>query len=148
MKALERWSLHGSALAMGLSGLSYGYLKYFGQRQGPFGPEQSPLQGWAQHAHVLLGPWLVFSLGMVVKAHVAPRLKAGRARRTGFAVALVLAPLVLSGYTVEVAVEPAWRVGCAWVHGCVALLFLAGYAVHLLRPAGGRRPLARCEDLD
>jgi len=148
LNRLERWGLHLSALAMALSGLSYGWLKYFGQRPGEFGPEASPWQALAQHAHVLLGPCLVFSLGLVVKAHVAPRLASGRARRTGFWLALLLAPLVLSGYTLQVVVEPRWRVGFAWVHGPIALLFLASYAVHLLRSVTRKKGAQGARSLD
>jgi hypothetical protein len=47
--------------------------------------------------------------------------------------ALVLAPMILSGYGVQVVAAPGWRVGLAWVHGVFSLLFLAGYGVHLAR---------------
>jgi hypothetical protein len=144
VSAWERWCLHLSALAMALSGLGYGWLKYFGQRAGEFGPEPHPLQGLAQHAHVLLGPLLVFSLGLAVKAHVGPRLRAGRGRGSGFAVALMLAPMVLSGYVVQIAVDPRWHLALAWVHGTFALLFVTGYLVHLLRPESRRKGMASC----
>jgi hypothetical protein len=148
MTLLERWSLHLSALAMALSGLAYGWLKYFGQRMGEFGLEAHPLQGLAEHAHVLLGPLLVFSLGLAVRAHVTPMLRKPRkgGARTGLALTLVLGPMVLSGYAVQVAVDPRWRLALAWVHGPLALLFLLGYGLHLFLPGKRRRGLAGCAE--
>jgi hypothetical protein len=135
MTAGERWSLHLSASAMGGTGLLYGWLKYFHQRAGDFGPEPYPLQGLVQHAHVLGGPFLVFALGMMVRGHVLPALRAGttRGRGLGLLLAAVLAPMILAGYGMQACVDPVWRAGLAWVHGPAALMFLVGYAIHVMR---------------
>ena len=84
---------------------------------------------------MLASPFLLFTLGVLVRGHVQPMLRRGAAvgRATGLFTVLVLAPMVLSGYGLQVAVSPAWRNGLAWVHGIASLLFLAGYAVHLGR---------------
>lgn len=134
MNPLERWSLHLSAAGMALTGLLYGWLKYFHQRAGEFGPEPYRLQGWSQHAHVFLGPVLVFTLGVMVRGHVVPSLRSGtrRGRRSGLGVAAVLAPMVMAGYGMQICVDPAWRTALAWVHGPSSLLFLAAYGFHLL----------------
>lgn len=136
MTRLERWSLHLAALFTGATGLIYGWLRYYGQHEGEFGPEAHPLQGLLQHMHVLAAPLLVFALGMLVRGHVMPMWRSGRpaGRASGFLLAFILAPMVLSGYAVQVAVAPAWRLAFAWVHGASSLLFLAGYGVHLLAP--------------
>lgn len=143
MSRLERFSLHAAALAVALTGLLYGWLKYFHQRAGDFGPEPYPLQGLAQHAHVLAGPFLVFGFGMMVRGHVVPALRSGtaRGRATGIGLAALLAPLVVSGYGVQVCVDPAWRTALAWVHGPAALAFLAAYAGHAARSAFARTGL-------
>ena len=135
MSALERWSLHLSALLTGLSGLIYGWLRYYGQRLGEFGLEPHPLQGLYQHLHVLGAPLLVFTLGMVVRGHVLPRYRSGRTsgRATGLLVAMGLAPMILAGYGIQVVTEPSARLGMAWVHGVSSLLFLAAYGGHVAR---------------
>lgn len=135
MKGLERLSLHLSALLTGASGLLYGWLRYFGQRVGEFGPEPHPLQGLLQHLHVLAAPLLVFALGMVVRGHVLPRLRGAQpgGRATGLFLALVMTPMALSGYGIQVVTEPATRGVLAWVHGITSLLFLAAYGVHVAR---------------
>ncbi len=132
MTTLERWSLHLAALSTGATGLLYGWLRYYGQRVGEFGLESHPLQATLQHLHVLAAPLLVFALGMVVRGHVLPMWRNGKAagRRSGVALALILAPMVLSAYAVQVVVEPGWRLAFAWLHGVTSLLFLAGYGVH------------------
>jgi hypothetical protein len=131
----ESWSLHLATSAMGSSGLLYGWFKYFHQRPGDFGPEPYPLQGLSQHAHVLAGPFLVFTLGMMVRGHVLPSLRSGNARGRGLGLALaaILAPMVLAGYGMQACVDPAWRTALAWVHGPASLLYLAAYGVHVLR---------------
>jgi hypothetical protein len=134
----ERLLLHLSALLTVGTGLLYGWLRYFGQRAGEFGPEPHPAQAWLQHAHILVSPVLLFALGMLIRGHVQPMLRrpAPVGRRSGLVAVLVLAPMVLSGYGVQVVTEPGWRVGLAWLHGVFSLLFLAGYAAHLAKTRG------------
>jgi hypothetical protein len=134
MTSLERWSLNFAALLTGATGLLYGWLRYYGQHAGEFGVEAHPLQATLQHLHVLAAPLLVFALGMLVRGHVLPMWRSGRpgGRASGIVLALILAPMALSGYAVQVAVEPRWRLAFAWVHGVLSLLFLAGYGFHQL----------------
>lgn len=135
MKTFERWALHLGALLTGLSGLGYGWLRYFKQVQGEFGPEPHPLQSLVQHAHVLAAPLLLFALGMTVRGHLSTKLRAGtrEGRRTGLGAGLLIAPMVLAGYLVQVATAPMWRTAFAWVHGISSLLFLLSYIGHGLR---------------
>jgi len=135
VSGFERLLLHLSALLTLGTGLLYGWLRYFGQRAGEFGPEPHPAQAWLQHAHILVAPVLVFTLGMLIRGHVQPMLRrpAPVGRRSGLVAVLVLAPMILSGYGVQVVAEPGWRVGLAWIHGVFSLLFLAGYGLHLIR---------------
>lgn len=137
MTPLERWSLHLAALLTAISGLGYGWTRYFGQRLGEFGPEPHPLQALFQHTHVLTAPTLLFALGMVVKGHALPALRSRKAQgwKAGLALTLLLAPLILSGYCLQVCVDPHWRAAFAWAHGPLALLFLLAYATHLVTSA-------------
>lgn len=143
MTQLEKWSLHLAALLAGATGLLYGWLRYFGQVRGDFGTEPSRFQPLVQHLHVLAAPLLLFALGMVVRGHFFPKLRGGRpeGRRTGLLLALLLAPMVLGGYGVQVAADESWRLALAWIHGVSSLLFLLGYGAHLLLTWRLRRPL-------
>jgi hypothetical protein len=135
MSPLERWSLHLAALATAGTGLLDGLLRWFGARQGEFGPEPHPWLGTAQHLHILVAPALVFCLGLIVRGHLSAKLKTGaqEGRRTGLGVGLLILPMVLSGYLVQVATAEVWRVAFAWAHGTSSLLFLAGYLGHALK---------------
>ena len=138
MSPLERWSLHVAALFTAATGLLDGGLRWFGQRMGEFGPEPSPWLGLAQHLHVLVAPLLVFALGVMVRGHLWARLRAGErtgagGRGTGLGLAFLIAPMVISGYAVQIATDPAWRTALSWAHGISAGLFLLAYAGHALR---------------
>ncbi len=135
VRAFERWNLHAGALLAGVSGLIYGWLRYYGRVAGEFGPEPHPLQGLVQHLHVLTAPLLLFALGMTLRGHFASKLRQGHrdGRRSGLALALLILPMVAAGYLVQVAVGPVWRWVFAWVHGLTSLAFLAFYLGHALR---------------
>lgn len=135
MSAWERWSLHLAALATAGTGLMDGLLRWFGMRMGEFGPEPHPWLPAAQHLHVLTAPLLLFALGMTVRGHLQAKLKRGsEGRRTGLGAAFLIAPMVLSGYAVQVVTSPAWRTAFSWAHGISAGLFLLAYLGHLFIP--------------
>lgn len=137
MSPLERWSLHLAALLTAGTGLMDGLLRWFGGRMGEFGPEPHPWLGPAQHLHVLAAPFLLFTLGMMVRGHLQIRLKKGpEGRRTGLAVAFLIAPMVLSGYGTQVVTAPVWRTAFGWAHGISAGTFLLLYLGHLFVPHG------------
>ena len=132
MTPLERWSLHLAALCTAGSGLLEGWLKAYGERMGEFGPEVHPWLGTAQHLHVLVAPILVFTLGMMVRGNLWPRLRGGtEGRLTGLSVALLIAPMVFSGYGLQISVHPLWRGVLGWTHGISATVFLLAYFGHL-----------------
>jgi hypothetical protein len=135
VKQLERWALHLGALLTGLSGLVYGWMRYYGRVPGEFGFEPHPLQGLVQHLHVLAAPLLLFALGMAVRGHLSVKLKTGtrEGRRTGLGLGLLIVPMVTAGYLVQVAAAQAWRLVFAWVHGLASLAFLLSYLGHGLR---------------
>jgi hypothetical protein len=135
VRLFERWSLHLGAFLTGLSGLVYGWMRYFGKVQGEFGIEPHPLQGLVQHLHVLAAPLLLFALGMMVRGHFYTKLKIGtrEGRRTGMGLGFLIFPMVTAGYLVQVATAPTWRLMFAWVHGVTSLLFLSSYVGHGLR---------------
>jgi hypothetical protein len=134
MRALDRRALHTATVAAGLTGGVYGWFLYFGQRVGEFGPEPSRWQGAWQHLHVLTAPLLLFMLGIIVRGHLLMKLRAGgrEGRRTGLGLGLLIAPMVLSGYGIQVVTDAGWHLVLAWIHGVSSLVFLTGYLVHLV----------------
>ncbi len=121
------WSSLGLA---GGTGLAFGLARWFGERMGEFGPEPHPWQGTLQHIHVLGVPLLVFALGWMVKGHGVPGLQAKQRRRSGLGLLALAAPMVLSGYAIQVATHPGVQLAVRWVHGISAGLFLLACGAH------------------
>lgn len=136
MNRWERWALRVGMLLTGGSGLFYGAVHYFGARRGEFGPEPHPLQGPLQHVHVLLAPLLVFAIGMATRGHASGMLshRVQLGRRSGLLLLALSAPMVLSGYGIQVAMAASLRTALAWAHGVTSLVFFAAYVLHWLKP--------------
>ena len=135
---MKRWELffhNASVIAVGLSGVVYGVLKYFMAGADPDSRIGNP---WAQptlKAHVLSAPFLVFAFGLVISSHALKRFRAGEpdGRVTGIALLWIAAPVVLSGYLVQVLTGGAARTWTGWIHTAIGVLYLSGYVAHLLK---------------
>ena len=49
----------------------------------------------------------------------------------GIASALLAIPMIVSGYLLQVAVEPVWRTSWIWVHGISSGFWLLAFLAHL-----------------
>lgn len=135
MKRWERLFHHVSVIAVGLSGVVYGVLKYFMAGADPDSRVGNPWTQPALKAHVLAAPFLVFALGLVLSAHALKRFRAGEpdGRLSGIGLLGMAAPVVLSGYVVQVLTGDAARTWTGWLHAAVGVLYLGGYVAHLLK---------------
>jgi hypothetical protein len=115
-------------------------LRYGFESDDPYALASHPLEPQAQHAHIVLAPLLVFACGLIWQAHVWPRVRSGYAprRSSGLALAALCAPMIASGYLLQVAESDAWRSAWLWVHLATSGLWIAAYALHL----SSRRPAA------
>jgi hypothetical protein len=143
---LEAWALHLSNLLVGLTGLVYAWMLWFVHPTDPYAVVNHPWQPHVQHLHILIAPFLVFAVGMVWHRHIWAHWKRGRpgGRRTGLSMVLTLAPMVVSGYLVQTAVDDDWRKIWVIVHLIASGLWLAVYLAHQVRPllARNRRTAA------
>lgn len=132
----EAWTLHVASALVGGTGLVYAWMRYLVEPVDEFALANHPLEPVVQHAHVLVAPLLVFGAGLIFQRHVWARLASGfRPRRpTGMALALLLVPMVLSGYGLQTSSAEAWRSAWITVHACTSFAWLALYGVHLLSP--------------
>jgi len=90
-----------------------------------------PWQPATQHLHVLVAPLLVFAVGLIWSVHILGRLKNGRTNKiAGIGLTALFSPMVVSGYMLQVAVDPAWRLAWVWVHGASSLLWVAAFVAH------------------
>jgi hypothetical protein len=123
-------------IAAGASGLAYGYLRYFRRVAGEFGPEPHAWQAFAQHAHVLVAPTLLFALGFALRGHVLVMLRHSitRGRRTGLILLALAAPMAFGGFAIQVATGTTARTLLGWTHSALSILFIALYMLHWTKP--------------
>lgn len=138
MSRAEAWLVHLANLLVGGTGLVYAWFRYFAAPNDPFALVH-PLAGLWQHAHVLAAPTLVFALGLVARSHAWTGVRLGvlHRRRSGLLLLGGAAPMILSGYLLQTAVEAPWRRGWIVLHLTSSGLWLAATLIHL---AGSRRP--------
>jgi hypothetical protein len=135
MKRWELFLLHASALAIAISGAVYGFMKYAMTGSDPDSPLGHPWQPGVLKAHVLAAPFLVFAFGLVARGHALPKWKAGETtgKKSGISLLALVAPLVLSGYSVQVFTGDSLRKGTGWIHAALGAVYVLAYAAHLLK---------------
>jgi len=141
VKPADKLLTNGSVLCVGVSGLAYGWLLYFGETEDEFGPVQHPWTPDLQLLHVLTAPLFVFALGLIWRYHVVQKLRSGapQRRRTGVVVASQSLPMIATGYALQVCVDEGWRTLWTWSHVATSLVFCVGFGAHLLASVSRRR---------
>jgi hypothetical protein len=98
---LARWqilTLVASGSLLWLSGGLWILLEYFGQVEGDFGPEPSPLQPWLLRLHGLTMIPALLGFGGLFVVHVPKGWRSKRQRNTGIALLCINSVLIFSGY--------------------------------------------------
>jgi len=129
----EKVLVHGSTWAVAGSGLVYAWMKYFLRHDDPYSAVNHPWQPAALAWHVVAAPFLVFAVGLIAREHILSRIQEGgppRTRRSGLLAALLVLPMVLSGYGLQVTSEPAIRGALVAVHLTTGLPFFLVYVAH------------------
>jgi hypothetical protein len=141
MSRAQRMLLHAAVALMTATGAIFAWTKYFLTPPDEFALANHPLQPWMLAAHVVLAPLLVFAVGWIFGDHILVKLGMSNApkRKSGIWTMVMLAPMVLSGYLLQVLTDDALRDAMRWAHWISSAFFAAGYAVHLItKPAGAR----------
>jgi hypothetical protein len=140
MTRFERYFVWGSTAAVSVSGFGYAAVKYLVQPTDPFAVVNHPLQPVLLKLHVLTAPIFVFAVGLIAMRHIWPHFRAGirRGRRSGLSAALVLVPMVASGYFIQTVTHIGWLQALVVVHLVTGTVFAAGAAAHRLATAGRR----------
>jgi hypothetical protein len=138
MTRAEAWGLHLAALAVGGTGLVYGWMRYFAEPADELALVNHPLEPRLQQLHLLLAPLLVFACALIWSDHVWKRVRTGHAARrpTGLVLAALFFPMVLSGAWVQMAVGERVRAIAVWTHAGSSTLWCLAYLVHLGSPRG------------
>jgi len=131
----EAWLFHSSNALVSATGVAYALAAYCGEPADPYALVNHPLQPHLQHAHVALAPALVFALGVIWARHAQPRVRSGwkPRRSSGLALLALAIPMLLSGYFIQIAVEPDWRGVWVGTHLMASLLWIVATLVHVLR---------------
>jgi hypothetical protein len=124
--------MHLSNLLVVGTGLIYAWMAYFVTSTDPYATVNHPWQPAVQHLHILVAPFLVFATGAIWRRHVwkSWQMDIRSRRRSGLGLALSLAPMAVSGYLIQTAVEPPWRKAWVVVHLVTAGVWTGGYLLH------------------
>jgi len=126
--------VHLANALVGVTGVVYAVMRYLLEPADEWAVVNHPWQPHVQHLHVLAAPLMVFALGLIWSRHVASRLSNGReGRGTGLGLLVVFVPMVVSGYLIQVAVEPSWRSAWIGVHLASSTLWLVVFVAHRLK---------------
>jgi uncharacterized membrane protein YjfL (UPF0719 family) len=108
------------------------------KRTDPFSVLGHPWQPHALAVHVLVGPVVVFAIGLIMRQHIIERLKNGKrsqGRLSGLMTIGLAAPMVASGYLLQVSTAQEWRRVLGWAHLATGMLFALLFGAHLLAAA-------------
>jgi hypothetical protein len=142
MTRLERLLLDLSIGLSATTGAVYYVMKEWMRPRDPFSVLGHPWQPHVLAAHVLVGPLVIFALGLIAREHIVERIVSGRpqtGRRTGLLITSLALPMVLSGYLLQVVTQPAGRRFLALLHLVSGLLFALLFVSHLVATAARRR---------
>lgn len=130
-----------SIVLMTITGAVFAVMKYWMKSDDPFAVANHPLQPHMLAAHVLAAPLAVFAFGWIFGNHIWPGVTTAAApkRKSGLWSLVPIAPMVFSGYLMQIATADATRKAMAVAHWISSALFVLAYVVHLVtRKPNGR----------
>lgn len=145
MQRAQIVTLQISIVLLTATGALFAWMKYFMKSDDPFAVVNHPMQPWLLAAHVVLAPLGVFAIGWIFGPHILAGVNNRFApkRKSGIWTLLFIAPMVLSGYLLQVSTGDAMRKAMAAAHWISSAFFVAAYVVHLLlgRPERRDQPI-------
>ena len=117
-----------------VTGMVYGWMRYFVRLEDPFAVANHPLQPFFHHAHIVVAPLLVLFCGAFWYLHIRPYWQGGmqEGRKTGLMLALIVLPMIFSGYFLQVSVSETWRTVWIAVHLVSSLGWTLFYGIHVV----------------
>lgn len=139
MSRLQLIWLHLAVALTTLTGVVFAVMKYFMTAEDEFAVANHPLQPHMLAIHVVVAPALLFLLGWTFSNHMLPKYRFGNGanRRSGIGAMVLIAPMALSGYLMQVATNDTLREVMAWSHWISSGIFAVAYVVHLFKPQNG-----------
>ena len=132
MNRIEYWFVHLSTILVGVTGLIYAVMRYLMEPMDPYAVVNHPWQPHMQHLHILVAPLVVFAVGLIWQRHITSHWRMGlkTGRGSGIGMVLATAPMVVSGYLIQVTVTDRWRTIWVVAHCVASGLWIAGYVIH------------------
>ena len=132
MTRFERWAVWVTSVLTAFTGVVYLWMKYFLVSDDPLAVVNHPLQPVVLKAHILVAPLLTLAIGSVAVRHIWRHLRAGvqRGRRTGYVAAVMVLPMILTGYVIQAATGQTLLRAMAYSHIAVGIVYAAGLAAH------------------
>jgi hypothetical protein len=125
--------LHLSVALLTITGVVYAWMKYLLRPADEFSAINHPLQPHVLSAHILVAPLAIFAFGWLFATHIWPAFTYRHPNRaSGIAAMTLIAPMVLSGYLLQIASEDATRHAMAIAHWIASGVFVIAYVAHLL----------------
>jgi hypothetical protein len=141
MTPFERWAVWLTTAGTLVTGLAYWWMKDLMPSTDPWAVINHPLQPWALKAHILVAPFMVFSVGLITSRHIWRhyRLAVRKGRRSGLLAALSFVVLVLSGYVLQVFTAETLLRALGWIHLGLGVLYSVAVAAHWPATRGRQR---------
>jgi hypothetical protein len=135
MSRLQLFYLHVSVAITAITGIVFAAMKYFMKGDDEFAVINHPMQPHMLAIHVVVAPLLLFVFGWAFSNHMLPKYRFGNGknRRSGLWSMVLILPMTLSAYLLQVATHETLREAMAVAHWISSGLFLIGYAVHLVK---------------
>jgi hypothetical protein len=129
---LERKFILGTVYASVLSGIFYGVLKFFFKVDGPFGQMANPWQSDLHHIHIIVSPFVLFSVGLLWKNHIWLRISTDfrKLRKTGISLTVLFFIMVLTGYFYQSSTSENSLFIWQWTHIISSCLWTILFVFH------------------
>ena len=87
---------------------------------------------WLLKAHILAAPVLLFALGLITVDHIWKnyRCLVPAGRRSGIAATWLMAPMVATGYLIQVVTAVGWLSAFGWAHLGAGVLYMVSLVAH------------------
>ena len=134
MSRAQTVTLYLSVALTSVTGILFAVMKYAMTTDDPFAVVNHPLQPWVLAAHVVVAPLAVFAFGWMFSNHVAPGVanRAARSRRSGLSLVASIAPMIASGYLLQVTTSDVVRKAFAVTHWISSALFVIAFGMHAI----------------
>ena len=146
MTRFESLLLQMSTVMSALSGAIFLAMKHLLKNDDPFSVLGHPWQPHMLAAHVLVGPVVVFALGLISRDHILGGYRNGTrkgGRRSGASTILLAAPMIVSGYFLQIVTGETLKLILVIVHVTTGTMFVSLFFWHLRAAAVRRREAAR-----